>query len=73
LRGKGDRNPQIVASEEQRRALAAVLETIKPEALALPEPLLRLIPPRPAGLVEREDFRIRTQPTSMRSRPPGVG
>ena len=64
LRGKGDRNPQIVAPEEQRRALAAVLETVKPEALALPESLLRLIPPRPAGYGRtREDFRIRTQPT----------
>jgi hypothetical protein len=63
VKGKGDRNPQIVAPEEQRRALAAVLETIKPEALAVPESLLRLIPPRPAGYARtREDFRIRTQP-----------
>jgi hypothetical protein len=30
VKGKGDRNPQIVAPEEQRRALAAVLETLKP-------------------------------------------
>src|SRR5689334_23604961 len=64
LKGKGDRNPQIVSPEEQRRALAAVLDTIKPDALMLPEPLLRLIPPRPAGYPRtREDFRIRTQPT----------
>ena len=63
LKGKGDKNPQIVAAEEQRRALAAVLDTIKPEALMLPESLLRLIPPRPAGYGRtREDFRIRTQP-----------
>ena len=63
LKGKGDRNPQIVAPEEQRRALAAVLETIKPDALAVPESLLRLIPPRPAGYPRtREDFRISTQP-----------
>jgi len=63
VKGKGDRNPQIVAPEEQRRALAAVLDTIKPEALAVPESLLRLIPPRPAGYQRtREDFRIRTQP-----------
>src|ERR1043165_6742576 len=63
VKGKGDRNPQIVAPDEQRRALAAVLETLKPEALAVPEPLLRLIPPRPAGYPRtREDFRIRTQP-----------
>ena len=64
LRGKGDRNPQIIAPEEQRRALAAVLETLKPEALALPESLLRLIPPRPPSYARtREDFRIRTFPT----------
>jgi hypothetical protein len=64
LKGKGDRNPQIVAPEEQRRALNAVLETIKPDALVLPESLLRLIPPRPSGYGRtREDFRIRTQPT----------
>ena len=63
VKGKGDRNPQIVSPEEQRRALAVVLETIKPEALAVPESLLRLIPPRPAGYPRtREDFRIRTQP-----------
>ena len=64
MRGKGDRNPQIVAPGEQRRALGAVLDTIKPEALVLPESLLRLIPPRPTGYPRtREDFRIRTQPT----------
>src|SRR6185436_13050780 len=63
VKGKGDRNPQIVAPEEQRRALAAVLDTLKPDALAVPESLLRLIPPRPAGYPRtREDFRIRTQP-----------
>jgi len=63
LRGKGDRDPQIVPPAEQRRALQAVLETIKPDALALPESLLKLIPPRPVGYGRtREDFRIRTQP-----------
>jgi hypothetical protein len=63
LKGKGDRNPQIVSPEEQRRALAAVLDTLKPEALAVPESLLRLLPPRPPGYQRtREDFRIRTTP-----------
>src|SRR6266481_804393 len=63
LRGKGDRNPQIIPVEEQRRALSTVLDTLKPEALALPESLLRLIPPRPPGYPRtREDFRIRTFP-----------
>ena len=64
VKGKGDRNPQIVAPEEQRRALAAVLDTLKPDSLAVPESLLRLIPPRPAGYPRgRENFRIRTQPS----------
>ena len=63
LRGKGDSNPQIISPEEQRRALTAVLGTLKPEELALPESLLRLIPPRPPGYPRtREDFRIRTAP-----------
>ncbi|HEY8411574.1 MAG TPA: zinc-dependent metalloprotease, partial [Pyrinomonadaceae bacterium] len=63
VKGKGDRNPQIVAPDEQRRALAAVLDTLKPEALAVPDSLLRLIPPRPSGYPRtREDFRTRTQP-----------
>src|SRR6266550_1842071 len=63
LRGKGDRSPQIISPEEQRRALGAVLETLKPEALALPESLLQMIPPRPSGYPRtREDFRIRTSP-----------
>ena len=63
MRGKGDRNPQIVSPQDQRRALAAVLDTLRPENLALPESLLRLIPPRPPGYGRtREDFRIRTSP-----------
>ena len=37
---------------------------LKPENLALPESLLKLIPPRPPGYARtREDFRIRTYPT----------
>ncbi|HXD30232.1 MAG TPA: zinc-dependent metalloprotease [Pyrinomonadaceae bacterium] len=64
MRGKGDKNPQIVSPDEQRRALAAVLETLEPEALALPESVLRLMPPRPPGYSRtREDFRIRTSPS----------
>jgi hypothetical protein len=71
LRGKGDKNPQIIAPEEQRRALTAVLDTLKPENLALPEPLLRLIPPRPPGYPRtREDFRIRTFPNFDALAPP---
>jgi hypothetical protein len=64
MRGKGDANPQIIAPQEQKRALYAVLDTLKPENLALPESLIKLIPPRPPGYPRtREDFRIRTSPS----------
>jgi len=63
LRGDGQTPTQIVAPAEQRRALAAVLATLKPEALALPEPLLKMIPPRPPEFERgREHFKIRTSP-----------
>jgi len=63
LRGDGQTPTRIVAPEEQRRALRAVLDTIKPEALMLPEPLLKMIPPRPPDYVRgREHFKVRTSP-----------
>ncbi len=63
LRGDGEVPTQIVAPAEQRRALAAVLATLKPETLALPESLLKIIPPRPPEYPrDREDFKIHTSP-----------
>jgi len=63
LRGDGEVPTQIVAPAEQRRALAAVLATLKPEALALQESLLKIIPPRPPEYArDREDFKIHTSP-----------
>jgi hypothetical protein len=63
LRGDGETPTQIVAPAEQRRALAAILATVKPDALALPEPLLKIIPPRPPDYERgREDFKIHTSP-----------
>jgi hypothetical protein len=50
LRDDGQMNAAIVAAGEQRKALAAVLKTLSPEFLTLPEPLLKLLPPRPPGL-----------------------
>jgi hypothetical protein len=50
LRGDAQMSPAIVAAGEQRKALAAVLKTLSPEFLTLPEPLLKLFPPRPPGL-----------------------
>ncbi|HKW65504.1 MAG TPA: zinc-dependent metalloprotease [Candidatus Acidoferrum sp.] len=63
LRGDGETPTQIVAPAEQRRALTAVLATLKPEVLALPESLLKMIPPRPPEYDRgREQFKIRTSP-----------
>jgi Met-zincin/Domain of unknown function (DUF5117) len=63
LRGDGEVATQIVAPTEQRRALAAVLATVKPEALELPEPLLKMIPPRPPMYPrDRELFNMHTSP-----------
>jgi hypothetical protein len=61
LRGDGQNAPEIVPAAEQRRALAALLATLAPEELVLPERLLRMIPPRPVGYDRtRETFRSRT-------------
>jgi hypothetical protein len=49
LRGDGQLTTQIVAPAEQRRALKALLQTIDPTTLAIPESILKLIPPRPPG------------------------
>ena len=63
LRGDGETPTHIVAPAEQRRALAGVLATLKPEVLALPESLLKMIPPRPPEYERgREHFKIRTSP-----------
>ncbi len=63
VRGDGEAPTKIVGAAEQRRALAAVLATVKPSALALPESLLKMIPPRPPDYERgREHFKIHTSP-----------
>lgn len=63
LRGDKQHGPQIVDANVQRNAITAMLETLNPEVLALPENLLDLIPPRPARIPDtREHFRGYTAP-----------
>jgi hypothetical protein len=63
VRGDGEIPTAIIAPDEQRRALKSVLGTLDPRALALPESLLTIIPPRPVMYPRgREDFKIRTSP-----------
>jgi hypothetical protein len=61
LRGDGQTITTNIAGNEQRRALDALLSTINVDALALPEALLKLIPP-PAYSYNRtrESFKNRT-------------
>ena len=61
LRGDGQKVTERVAGAEQRRAIDALLRTIRPETLTLPENLIALIPPSAPGYPRtREDFRGRT-------------
>jgi hypothetical protein len=57
MRGDGQEVTAIVSAAEQRKALMAVLRTLSPETLTLPEALLRLLPPVPPGYPRtRESF-----------------
>jgi hypothetical protein len=59
-----NRYREIVAPERQREALTAVLDTIKPDELAMPENILKLMPPRADGYDggTGEYFQKRTEP-----------
>jgi hypothetical protein len=64
LRGDGQMNAEIVAADEQRKALRAVVKTLSAETLTLPESLLKLLPPRPPGFERtRESLPAETGPT----------
>jgi Met-zincin/Domain of unknown function (DUF5117) len=57
LRDDGLPNPSVADPAAQRKALAAVLKTLSPETLTLPESLLRILPPVPPGYPrDRESF-----------------
>ena len=61
LRGDGQTPTEMVPPDEQWRALDAMLATIRPDALRIPEKVLELLPPRPPGFPRtRESFRART-------------
>jgi hypothetical protein len=49
LRGDGQPLPEIVDPADQEKALSAVLQTLTPETLTLPESLLKILPPVPPG------------------------
>lgn len=61
VRGDGQLVTAMVAPEKQRAALESAIETLRTGYLALPERILKLIPPRPSGYAStRELFQGRT-------------
>jgi len=64
LRGDGQPVTEMIAPEQQIKAIEALLKTVDATTLALPESLIRLIPPRPLGYYRhREVIKIRTELT----------
>jgi uncharacterized protein DUF4953/uncharacterized protein DUF5117 len=61
LRGDGQTPASLVPADQQWSAVNALLETLSPAALTLPDRILDLIPPRPLGYNRhRETFPSRT-------------
>lgn len=61
VRGDGQTVAEIVPAEEQRGALEALMGTLDPAALTVPEHILKLLPPHPPDYdATREDFHSRT-------------
>ena len=52
-----------MGAAQQRQALRAILQTLSPQVLAVPQPLLKIIPPRPPEYPSsKENFARRTSP-----------
>jgi hypothetical protein len=61
MQGDGQPTNEPVAEADQQRAFEALMQTLQPEFLALPESIIRLIPPQPIGFDrDREMFKSNT-------------
>jgi hypothetical protein len=49
LRGDGQPVTELLTPQQEIKALESLLKTVQPSALALPESLLKILPPRPLG------------------------
>jgi len=64
LRGDGQPVTELIAPEQQTKALQALLRTLSPSTLILPETVLQKLPPRPIGYSRhRELVKVRTDLT----------
>jgi hypothetical protein len=55
LRGDGQMITKTIPGDEQRAALTAVLKTLDPQMLTLPESLLEKFPPRPPNMPRNQE------------------
>jgi hypothetical protein len=61
LKNDGQTITKFISPTEQWKAFDALMATLTPDALALPEKLIAMIPPRPVGYPRtRETFKART-------------
>jgi Met-zincin/Domain of unknown function (DUF5117) len=64
LRGDGQPVADLLTPQQELKAIEALLKTVEPSALMLPESLLKVIPPRPLGYSRhRELIKVRTELT----------
>ncbi|MBI3221160.1 MAG: zinc-dependent metalloprotease [Bacteroidetes bacterium] len=64
LRGDGQPVAELLSPQQEIKALEALLKTVDPASLALPESLLKIIPPRPLGYSRhRELIKLKTELT----------
>jgi hypothetical protein len=57
MRGDGQPPVTAIGADRQRDAIAALLQTMEPAFLSLPDRIVRLLPPRPPGFIRsRESF-----------------
>lgn len=60
-KGDGQIITELISAEKQTMALKAILRTLNPEFLKIPENILQLIPPKALGYYDaREDFKSKT-------------
>lgn len=64
LRGDGQPVADLLTPQQELKAIEALLKTVEPSALMLPESLLKIIPPRPLGYQRHQELiKVRTQLT----------
>jgi len=56
VRGGAQEHPFFVPAQEQHRALDELLRTLAPENLAVPEHILKILPPRAPGLQQTREL-----------------